>query len=160
MEQNYSMELRLANVFYKMYLDRFNEIIDEMKLHKLMYFLQRESLIQTGQPLFEEQFEGWKYGPVLISVRKAYRQQLFEQMGSVFFPDTINSIVNQVFDRYAVKESWSLSRITHGEYAWLQSRKGLIDGESGNKKILVSDMRIDAERVSARREMRRRRHLE
>ena len=81
-------------------------------------------------------------------------------MGSVFFPDTINSIVNQVFDRYAVKESWSLSRITHGEYAWLQSRKGLIDGESGNKKILVSDMRIDAERVSARREMRRRRHLE
>ena len=38
------------------------ETIDEMKLHKLLYFSQRECLALTNKPLFEEQLEGWKYG--------------------------------------------------------------------------------------------------
>lgn len=160
MELNYSRELNFANVFYKMYLERFGRIIDEMKLHKLMYFLQRESLIQTGEPLFEEEFEGWKYGPVLISVRKAYQHHAFDRMDYVDIPDAVIAIMKKVFDKYAVKESWSLSRITHGEYSWIQSRKGLIDGENGNGKILLDDIRVDAERVKSRRDMRRSRHLE
>ena len=40
------------------------EILDEMKLHKLLYFTQRETIAATGEPAFNEVFEGWKYGPV------------------------------------------------------------------------------------------------
>ncbi len=43
-----------------------------MKLHKLLYFAQRESLAITNEPLFEENFEGWKYGSVSREVRTHY----------------------------------------------------------------------------------------
>ena len=45
------------------------EILDEMKLHKLLYFTQRETIAVTGEPAFNEVFEGWKYGPVSRAVR-------------------------------------------------------------------------------------------
>ena len=45
-----------------------------MKLHKLLYLSQREALAVTGQPLFQEEFEGWKYGPVCREVRAYYTE--------------------------------------------------------------------------------------
>lgn len=56
---------------------QYGQQIDEMKLHKLMYFAQRESLIQTGAPLFNATFYGWKYGPVLKEIRSAYKDGTF-----------------------------------------------------------------------------------
>ena len=37
----------------------FNGAIDEMKLHKLLYFAQREYLSKYNEELFKEQFEAW-----------------------------------------------------------------------------------------------------
>lgn len=62
----------VAKVLYNMYQDRFWCPMDEMKMHKLMYFAQRESLMYDKEPLFEESFYGWKYGPVLKSVRSQF----------------------------------------------------------------------------------------
>lgn len=57
----------------KYILDEYKKIsgtpIDEMKLHKLLYFTQRESLAITGEAMFVETFEGWKFGPVSRLVR-------------------------------------------------------------------------------------------
>ena len=44
-----------------------------MKLHKLLYFTQRESIIQTDEPIFQEEFEAWKYGPVMTGIRRMYK---------------------------------------------------------------------------------------
>lgn len=63
---------KIANVaqyVFERYKAVAGEIIDEMKLHKLLYFAQRESLAITNAPLFEETFEGWKYGPVCRELR-------------------------------------------------------------------------------------------
>lgn len=38
--------LQVASYIYKRYMDDFGVRIDEMKLHKLLYFTQRECLIQ------------------------------------------------------------------------------------------------------------------
>lgn len=53
--------LQVASYIYKRYMDDFGVRIDEMKLHKLLYFTQRECLIQKGEPMFEAHFEAWKY---------------------------------------------------------------------------------------------------
>lgn len=39
-----------------------------MKLQKLMYFFFREYAKKSNEKLFSEQFETWKYGPVLPSI--------------------------------------------------------------------------------------------
>lgn len=49
--------LQVASYIYKRYMDDFGARIDEMKLHKLLYFTQRECLIQKGEPMFEAHFE-------------------------------------------------------------------------------------------------------
>ena len=58
----------VAKVLYDMYYAEKGVHMDEMKMHKLMYFSQRESLMYNKEPLF-----GWKYGPVLTEVRSEFR---------------------------------------------------------------------------------------
>ena len=48
-----------ASYIFERYKFEFGETIDEMKLHKLLYFAQRESIIQTGNPLVNATFRGW-----------------------------------------------------------------------------------------------------
>ena len=124
-----------------------------MKLHKLLYFAQRESIIQTGNPLFDATFRGWKYGPILKEIRESYKNSSFVPVTSSSDIDEMEPIVDTVFEQYAEKDSWSLSRLTHGEYSWKKSREGLPENINSDKPINVEDIRIDADRVRARREL-------
>ena len=63
----------IASYIYQRYQKQFGKCIDEMKLHKLLYFTQRESIIQTDEPIFQEEFEAWKYGPVMTGIRRMYK---------------------------------------------------------------------------------------
>ena len=40
-----------------------------MKLYKLCYFSQGWHLAWTGKPLFSDEFEGWRHGPVSQKLR-------------------------------------------------------------------------------------------
>lgn len=124
-----------------------------MKLHKLLYFAQRESIIQTGNPLFDATFRGWKYGPILKEIRESYKNSSFVPVTSSSDIDEMEPIVDTVFEQYAEKDSWSLSRLTHGEYSWKKSREGIPENINSDKPINVEDIRIDADRVRARREL-------
>ncbi len=134
------------------YESEFGKIIDEMKLHKLMYFAQRESLIQTGEPLFRATFRGWKYGPVLKELREPYQNQ--ELLPKVKEKDAaaMAPVMDKVFSDYAPKDSMSLSRLTHGEISWKRSRKGVTPAENSDKPISLGDIRLDAQRIRDRRE--------
>lgn len=107
-----------ASYIYEKYKSEFGTTIDEMKLHKLLYFAQRESIIQTGNPLFDATFRGWKYGPILKEIRESYKNSSFVPVTSSSDIDEMEPIVDTVFEQYAEKDSWSLSRLTHGEYSW------------------------------------------
>ena len=72
--------LQVASYIYKRYMDDFGVRIDEMKLHKLLYFTQRECLIQKGEPMFDAQFEAWKYGPVMVQIRQHYKNDSLPEL--------------------------------------------------------------------------------
>lgn len=44
--------LYVAKALYDMYLEQTGVYMDEMKMHKLMYFSQRESLMYNQEALF------------------------------------------------------------------------------------------------------------
>ena len=56
-------------------------------------------------------------------------------------------IINNVILEYGALASWKLSKISHKEISWINSRKGLKDGENGNRKIKLEDIREDAKKV-------------
>ena len=138
--------LNVAEYIFKEYYRVTGELIDEMKLQKLLYFSQRETLAILNKPLFNEEFEGCKYGPISREVR------------TVFTKDGINTdtediksenkyIINNVILEYGSLASWKLSEISHKEVSWLNSRKDLKDGENGDRKIKLEDIREDAKKV-------------
>lgn len=135
------------------YKKEYKNHIDEMKLHKLLYFSQRESLIMSAKALFDDEFSGWCYGPVMVSIRNDYKNGTISEninYDSDKYKE-IKPIMDSVFQKYAEKSSTSLSRISHCEYSWKKSRTGLNERENGNKKIKLNDIAVDAERVRIRR---------
>lgn len=135
------------------YFSEYGQQIDEMKLHKLMYFAQRESLIQTDKPLFKATFYGWKYGPVLKEIRSVYKDGTFTSIKPQKFLTDCIMILKKVMEEYAGKDSWSLSRLTHGEMSWKKSRIGVPEDENSDRPMRLEDIRADAERIKTRRKM-------
>ena len=116
--------LNVAAYIIKRYSEISGERLDELKLHKLLYFTQRESFAIVGKPAFDGEFEGWKHGPVCREVRRNY----FNGEITIFtndISDELKYIVNNVILEYGTFESWQLSRLSHNDISWINARKGL-----------------------------------
>lgn len=145
--------MNVASYICTRYYEEYGSRIDEMKLHKLLYFAQRESLIQKGEPLFDAVFYGWKYGPIIKEIRLAYKDYMLFSKVPQHVVSSIKSVMDKIFAEYAGKDSWSLSRLTHGEFSWKNSRQGIPDGENSDNPMKLDDIRVDADRIRERREM-------
>lgn len=143
--------LSVAKYFNELNMAQFGENMDQMKMHKMMYFSQRESLMLYDQPLFNENFEAWKFGPVLPAVRAEYTSgRLFSKV-----LDNLNEqekeLVQSVFERYAKYSSWDLSTLSHVETSWKNAREGLSPEQAGKQVMRLSDIKVDAAKERLRR---------
>ena len=64
--------MNVAAYITNRYLAEYKQPIDEMKLHKLMYFAQRESFFKNQKTHFNAKFYGLKYCPILKEVRSSF----------------------------------------------------------------------------------------
>ena len=134
----------VAKALYDMYYEQNGVHMDEMKMHKLMYFSQRESLMYNKEPLFNENFYGWKYGPVLTVVRSEFRLvNPFSNVEGTVSEKTVELLKN-VLNRYGSLSSWKLSSLSHEEFSLKKSRVGLDAGEDGNVELSLEAMKVDA----------------
>ena len=143
--------VKVASYISCRYEREFGSLIDEMKLHKLLYFAQRESLIQLDQPLFATAFQAWKYGPVLVQIRSLFKQGKLTDSVTSEEISPYQTVFDKVFEQYAPKDAWSLSSITHGEVSWQKARVGIPAGENSDALIDLDDIRKDAHHIKLRR---------
>lgn len=139
--------INVARYICEEYRSLSGEAIDEMKLHKLLYFSQRESIAITGEPLFDDAFEGWRYGPVCVAVRNGFCQG--EILGDTNEAISASStyIVKNIILQYGELASWKLSQLSHAETSWINARKGLSPNDNGSVPLKLSDIEKDAEKV-------------
>ena len=152
MENTMGVARALDNLYY----EKNGKHMDEMRMHKLMYFAQRESLMYNKEPLFDATFYGWKYGPVLKEVRNQFKKDLnLEELTKIkdSVSDNTKKILESVFDRYGSLSSWKLSALSHEEFSWKMARSGLNYEDNGNVPLSLNAMKVDAQRelVSRRR---------
>ncbi len=143
--------LAVAKYLNELNLEKHSNAMDQMKMHKMMYFSQRESLMNDENPLFNGEFEAWVYGPVLTEVRDEY---LTGNMFAGEYGELTNAqkeLVKSVFERYDSFSPWELSTLSHSEYSWKQAREGLESNERGCGKLSLSAMNVDAKRELLRR---------
>lgn len=65
--------LDIANLYVQLANDIPNDSIDNLKLNKLCYYAQAWSLTRLGYPLFGDEIEAWRYGPVIPAVYSAFK---------------------------------------------------------------------------------------
>ncbi|WP_041138018.1 Panacea domain-containing protein [Beduini massiliensis] len=134
----------IAAYLYNRYCILYGQKLDEMKLHKLLYLLQREALAFYNRPLFNESLLGWVHGPVSLEVRSVfYRIENF----SVPISLQARILIDSVLKQYGNRQSLDLCHLTHMETSWKNSRKSMQKNEIGTAPLKISDIAKDAKKI-------------
>lgn len=125
-----------------------NSIVgDEMKVQKLMYYIQKTSIALTGDTIIDEQFEGWVHGPVLPSLRGLFDYFVEDISCKNKIDDTEEFIIENAIYQYGKYATWALREKSHEEISWINSREGLNANERGYKTLTIADITEDAKKV-------------
>jgi uncharacterized phage-associated protein len=109
---------------------------DDWKVQKLVYYCQAWSLVWDGVPLFNEEIQAWRDGPVCPAVRNAgwagdttvlSQRQL----------DTVGAVLSL----YGAKSRDWLINLTHRERPWIEARGGALPHERTNAEITAQAMK-------------------
>ncbi|EEO9072901.1 DUF4065 domain-containing protein, partial [Listeria monocytogenes] len=123
-----------------------------LKLQKLLYYAQAKSLVEKSHPLFEENIEKWKLGPVVPEIYHLYKNYgakniqsaeerleiIFNKNGGFTFKkidlEKISAedkqILNQVIDKFAIFNPFELVNKTHDHEIWKKDEEKIRDGEN------------------------------
>ena len=100
--------------------------ISNLKLQKLLYFIQAEFLVESDEKCFPEKIIAWDFGPVVL---EAYREYKIYGSCQIFNPSVNNSICNlfteddrkiieKIVDALADYSSTDLLYIIHHQSPW------------------------------------------
>ena len=100
------------------------DIISNLKLKKLLYYMQGFHLAVYGEPLFEDEVVAWQYGPVVPTM-----YDRFKHFGSkaIEIPDDIEikvlsdeeeDLFDAVYREYGQFSAIKLLNMTHDEIPW------------------------------------------
>lgn len=110
----------VANFFIKVINAQPEGNVTNLQLNKLVYYAQAWNLVLKGEPLFEEDFQAWDYGPVLPTVYntfKKYGKNLIVNISGnyshdIFSNDEINFLID-VYREYGKYSPNELVYMTH-----------------------------------------------
>ena len=101
------------------------EGITNLKLQKILYFAQAAHLAVHEKPLFKEEIEAWKFGPVIPSVYhkyKKYANRTIPNPKSVpEFNEQLTNFLNSIWEIYGKYSAAELVEITHNHKPWKQA---------------------------------------
>ncbi|WP_017305200.1 Panacea domain-containing protein [Spirulina subsalsa] len=141
--------LDIAKYFIiKAYEDGRENLITNMKIQKLLYYSQCLYLALYHEPLFTEEIQAWRYGPVCPPAYHFYSEFEAKQLP---IPDSkvltelipeITEILDKVWDYFGAYHAYDLSDLTHLEFPWKKARKGLPPQAASTAVIPLEDMRL------------------
>lgn len=105
------------------------ELISNLKLQKLLYYMQGFHLASFNTPLFDEDIEAWQYGPVVPSVYAHFKHNGnggIEYNGdTIALPSKEEALFNEVYRVYGKFSAVGLMNMTHEEKPWKTTPTGV-----------------------------------
>jgi uncharacterized phage-associated protein len=118
--------------------------MDAMKLQKLLYYSQAWSLAVTDKPMFADEVQAWRDGPVVPNVYKHHKQlrkvRDWQYGNGVELSKESLSLVRLVCGQYGHQSGDELSDLTHCESPWMDARGSLPPEASSRERIPVEGM--------------------
>lgn len=143
-------EVRMTTIFnVAAYILELTGTVTTMKLQKLAYYSQAYCLATTGNPLFCENFQAWRNGPVAPTLFSRHRGKFLirkgeinlsdiEQSDSNILTDDQKRIIEKVCDKFGAYSGSQLSERTHKEAPWSDLREG-VDDSAVCSKVITKD---------------------
>lgn len=105
------------------------DVMTNLKLQKLLYYMQGFHLAVFDTPLFDEDIEAWQYGPVVPLVYHKYKDNGAGAITSENEPISLNNdeerLFNQVYKIYGDFSAVGLMNLTHAERPWKETPVGV-----------------------------------
>ena len=134
--------LNVASYIIDNWSDKFK--ITNLKLNKLVYYSQVESLRKYNQPLFDDIIEAWQYGPVEPVVYHAFssygRNCIRKSTGSAILDETSKNLIDSVMNRLGMLSAFDLVTLSHKpDGAWASVYSPNMDNPITPEAILASN---------------------
>jgi uncharacterized phage-associated protein len=140
--------LNVARYFIvRAYEDGIEAEMTNMKVQKLLYYSQSLHLALYDEPLFDEEIQAWRYGPVCPPAYRFYSEFEAKQLPipSKDFLSQISEdkrqLLEEIWEYFGGYHAYRLSGMTHLEFPWQKARKGLPSQASSTEPILREDMK-------------------
>lgn len=96
--------------------------ITNLKLQKLLYFLQGEIVKRTGIQLIREDFYAWQLGPVIPEVYNVFSMYssstIPKQEINISIDPQLEKYIDMVLVKYAKRSAWDLVDLSHSQDPW------------------------------------------
>jgi len=132
----------IAKYIVSYYSSRGDNDLTNMKLHKLLYYIQAECLKYVKKVAFKEEIEAWEHGPVVRSIYTeylAYKNSVIEipEEERIYTLDDkdILEVVNKVIAEKGKYSAKTLRDMTHEEKSWQLAYK-----EGEKNKITIENI--------------------
>lgn len=109
------------------YCNEKNYSITNLRLQKILYFMQLYFFDLKGEPCFEDSLEAWDLGPVSPAAYFAYRNNGANEIlsnptetkkSSSSIEQNDQKIIKMVLDKVSQYSTWQLVDITHHQMPW------------------------------------------
>lgn len=102
--------------------------VSNLRLQKLLYFIQAKFLIEKEEPCFTEKMEAWNYGPVVPIVYSAYRYYgsmplPCENSSNFSIDESDKEKIDSMLDSCSEYSTSTLVEITHTQAPWITAHK-------------------------------------
>lgn len=120
--------------------------VSNLKLQKLLYYVQGWHLGLHGTIVFPERIEAWVHGPVVPDVFFHYRHfrwtPIQVDVETVKLDGSIEKHIHDVLKVYAPLSASQLEMLSHSEAPWKEARGTLPAGESSHAVITPESMKL------------------
>ena len=131
----------------KAYEDGLEAEMTNMKVQKLLYYSQSLHLALYDEPLFEQEIQAWRYGPVCPPAYRFYHEFEAQQLpvpNQRFLsqiPQEQKKLLEEIWGYFGSYHAYRLSEMTHLEFPWKKARKGLPPEARSTEPILLEDLK-------------------
>lgn len=126
-----------------------NQVITNLHLQKILYFLQAATLVKFKSPIIKGDFSKWNYGPVMREVYSAYKDYGSSPIDDfapnididngewtinepqkidtkIFADGNIKSFIDNTISKLLSMNAWELVDLTHQQDLWKKEETEIV----------------------------------
>ena len=112
-----------------------NRMISNLKLQKLLYFVQARFFMVYGKPCFRDKIEAWSFGPVVVNVYHAYKYYggmditCLQEDVEIDISKKCKKTINEVLELFADTPIYEMADIIYHQTPYMLAKRQCFSNE-------------------------------